>query len=130
MPHPRSLVRLVAGAALVASSCVAQAQTEITIAVAGPMTGPVASIGEQMRRGAELAAEAINAVGGVGGGRIRFVVEDNACNPKRAVAFANRLVSRGVKLVDGHACSGSSMPASEVYAEAGVLMMSPASSNP
>src|SRR5579871_5126442 len=103
---------------------------DITIAVAGPMTGAVASIGEQMKRGAETAAAAINDAGGVNGRKIKIVVEDDACDPKQAVAVANRIVSQQIKFVDGHACSGSSIPASEVYADNNVLMMSPASSNP
>ncbi|MGF9762820.1 branched-chain amino acid ABC transporter substrate-binding protein [Microvirga sp. 0TCS3.31] len=115
--------------ALLVSAGFAQA-AEITIAVAGPMTGAVASIGEQLKNGAELAAQAINKNGGVNGNTIKIVVHDDACDPKQAVAIANRIVSDGVKFVDGHACSGSSIPASEVYAEADVLMMSPASSNP
>ena len=103
---------------------------DITIAVAGPMTGPVASIGDQMKRGAEAAAQAINEAGGVNGKKIKIVVEDDACDPKQAVAVANLIVGQQIKFVDGHACSGSSIPASDVYAENNVLMMSPASSNP
>ena len=103
---------------------------DITIAVAGPMTGPVASIGDQMKRGAEAAAQAINDAGGVNGNKIKIVVEDDACDPKQAVAVANLIVGQQIKFVDGHACSGSSIPASDVYAENNVLMMSPASSNP
>lgn len=103
---------------------------EITIAVAGPMTGPVATIGEQIKRGAELAAEAINKSGGVDGKTLKIAIFDDACEPKQAVAVANRIVSEGIKFVNGHACSGSSIPAAGVYAEAGVLMMSPASSAP
>jgi branched-chain amino acid transport system substrate-binding protein len=103
---------------------------ELTIAVAGPMTGPVASIGEQMKRGAEAAAAAINQAGGVNGRKIKLVIEDDACDPKQAVAVANLIVGQQIKFVDGHACSGSSIPASEVYADNSVLMMTPASSNP
>ena len=103
---------------------------DITIAVAGPMTGPVASIGEQMKRGAEAAAAAINDAGGVDGRKIKIVIEDDACDPKQAVTVANLIVGQQIKYVDGHACSGSSIPASDVYAENNVLMMSPASSNP
>jgi len=103
---------------------------DITIAVAGPMTGPVASIGEQIRRGAELAAEAINKNGGVNGKMIKISIHDDACDPKQAVAIANRILSAGIKFVDGHACSGSSIPAAEIYGESNVLMMSPASSAP
>jgi branched-chain amino acid transport system substrate-binding protein len=103
---------------------------DITIAVAGPMTGPVASIGDQMKRGAEAAAAAINEAGGVSGRKIKIVVEDDACDPKQAVAVANIIVGQQIKFVDGHACSGSSIPAADIYAESNVLMMSPASSNP
>ena len=115
--------------ALLASMGFARAE-DVTIAVAGPMTGAVASIGEQLKHGAELAAQAINKAGGVNGKNVKIAVYDDACDPKQAVAIANRIVSDGIKFVDGHACSGSSIPASEVYAEADVLMMSPASSNP
>ena len=94
------------------------------------MTGPVASIGEQMKRGAETAAAAINEAGGVNGRKIKIVIQDDACDPKQAVAVANRIVGQQIKFVDGHACSGSSIPAADVYADNNVLMMSPASSNP
>ncbi|WP_046862866.1 branched-chain amino acid ABC transporter substrate-binding protein [Microvirga massiliensis] len=114
---------------LLAATGIARAQ-DITIAVAGPMTGSVATIGEQLRHGAELAAEAINKNGGVNGKLIKILVQDDACDPKQAVAIANRIVAAGIKFVDGHACSGSSIPAADVYAENSVLMMSPASSNP
>ncbi|MCB8823149.1 branched-chain amino acid ABC transporter substrate-binding protein [Microvirga rosea] len=114
---------------LLAAAGAARAQ-DITIAVAGPMTGAVASIGEQIRRGAELAAEAINKNGGVNGKKIQISIQDDACDPKQAVAIANRILSAGIKFVDGHACSGSSIPAAEVYGENNILMMSPASSAP
>lgn len=116
-------------AALVMSAGAALAD-EIEIGVAGPMTGQLANIGDQFRQGAEAAAKAINENGGVLGKQIKLVIEDDVCDPKQAISVANRLVANGVKFVDGHACSGSSIPASAVYAEAGVLMMSPASSNP
>ena len=94
------------------------------------MTGPNASIGEQMKHGAELAAEAINKQGGVAGKSIKIEVEDDVCDPKQAVSVANRILGDGIKFVDGHACSGASIPASQVYGDAGILMMTPASSNP
>jgi branched-chain amino acid transport system substrate-binding protein len=123
------LILPMAGLAMSALAAPASAQ-DITIAVAGPMTGPVASIGEQMKRGAEAAAAAINEAGGVNGRKIKIVVQDDACDPKQAVAVANVIVGQQIKFVDGHACSGSSIPAADVYADNNVLMMSPASSNP
>ena len=103
---------------------------DIVIAVAGPMTGPVAAIGDQMKRGAETAAAAINEAGGIAGRNVKIVVEDDVCDPKQAVAVANLIVGQQIKFVDGHACSGSSIPASDVYNDNKVLMMSPASTNP
>ncbi len=108
----------------------AQAQEDIVIAVAGPITGQLATIGDQFKTGAQAAADAINAAGGVNGRQIKLSIQDDVCDPKQAVSVANRIVAEGIKFIDGHACSGSSIPASAVYAEAGVLMMSPASSNP
>ena len=124
-----SLILSLTGLGLMALTAPVLAE-DITIAVAGPMTGPVASIGEQMKRGAEAAAAAINDAGGVNGRKIKIVIEDDACDPKQAVAVANLIVGQQIKYVDGHACSGSSIPASDVYADNNVLMMSPASSNP
>jgi branched-chain amino acid transport system substrate-binding protein len=108
----------------------APARAEIRIAVAGPMTGPSAPIGEQFRRGAEAAVADINAKGGVNGEKLALEVGDDVCDPRQAVAVANQLANRGVVFVAGHYCSGSSIPASDVYAEAGVLQISPGSTNP
>lgn len=106
------------------------AQAEIVIAVAGPMTGQYASFGEQMRNGAMLAVEQINAAGGVNGEMLRLVVGDDACDPRQAVNVANQFAGQGVVFVAGHFCSGSSIPASAVYAEEGIIQISPASTNP
>lgn len=106
------------------------AVADINIATAGPMTGQYASFGEQMRRGAEMAVADINAAGGVLGQKLKLHVGDDACDPKQAVAVANKLASDGVVFVAGHFCSGSSIPASKVYEEEGLLQISPASTNP
>ena len=104
---------------------------EIVIGVAGPMTGDLAVFGEQLRRGAEQAVEDLNAGGGVLGKPVRLVIGDDQCDPRRAVQVANDLVKQGVVFVDGHFCSGSSIPASEVYgAEKTILQMTPSSTNP
>ena len=125
-------IKYLASAALIGmllSSQTARAD-EITFAVAGPMTGQLATIGDQFRHGAQAAVDEINAKGGVLGKQIKLDFEDDQCDPKQAVSIANRIVGNGVMFIDGHACSGASIPASAVYAEAGALMMSPASSNP
>ena len=120
---------LLAGAALglVFSS---PALADIVIATAGPMTGQYASFGAQMKAGAEMAVEEINAAGGVLGEQLKLEIGDDACDPKQAVAVANQFAGLGVQLVAGHFCSGSSIPASAVYAEEGIVMISPASTNP
>lgn len=114
---------------VLANSGLALAQ-DIPIAVATPVTGPLAQIGDQYRRGAEAAAKDINDKGGVLGRKIAIVVEDDACDPKQAVSIANRIVAEGIRFVDGHACSGSTIPPSAVYADAGVLMMTASASSP
>jgi branched-chain amino acid transport system substrate-binding protein len=106
------------------------ARADITIAVAGPMTGQYASFGEQMRRGAVMAVKDINAAGGVLGQKLKLEIGDDACDPKQAVAIANGFASKGVRFVAGHFCSGSSIPASDVYADEDILQISPASTNP
>ena len=119
---------LAAAAGFVLSAGVAQA--DVKIAVAGPFTGQLASFGEQLKRGAEMAVEDINAAGGVNGEKIELLYGDDQCDPKQAVSVANNLVNQGVTFVAGHFCSSSSIPASDVYAEEGIPMITPASTNP
>ncbi len=113
-------------AALSASTALA----DITIAVAGPITGQYAAFGEQLKKGAEQAVADINAAGGVNGEQLVLEIGDDACDPKQAVAVANQFVSKGVKFVAGHFCSGSSIPASSIYAEEGIIQITGASTNP
>ena len=103
---------------------------DINIATAGPMTGEYAAFGEQMKRGAEKAVYDINAKGGVMGKNLALSIGDDQCDPKQAVAVANVFVSKGIVFVAGHFCSGSSIPASSVYHDEGILQMTPASTNP
>jgi len=121
---------LVAAVAVGAFSMPTVASADITIAVAGPMTGDLAAFGEQLRRGSEMAVKDLNAAGGVNGEQVKLEIGDDQCDPKQAVQVANDLVKKGVVFVAGHFCSGSSIPASEVYAEEGILQMTPASTNP
>ena len=106
---------------------VGAARADVVIGVALPRTGNVAAIGDQVGRGAEAAVKLINDGGGVLGQPLVLDIEDDACDPRQAVSVANRLVQAGVKLVVGHVCSGASMAASDVYAENGVVMVTPAS---
>ena len=106
------------------------AAQDITIAVAGPMTGQYASFGTQLRNGAEAAVADINAAGGVLGKQLKLTVNDDACDPKQARAIAEKIANAKIPFVAGHYCSSSSIPASEAYAEGGVLQITPASTNP
>jgi branched-chain amino acid transport system substrate-binding protein len=94
------------------------------------MTGQYASFGTQLKNGAELAVADINAAGGVLGRKLKLDVGDDACDPKQARAIAEKLASAKIPFVAGHFCSSSSIPASEAYAEANVLQITPASTNP
>lgn len=103
---------------------------DVTVGVAGPMTGSYATFGAQFKAGAEAAVADLNAAGGVLGKKLKIEIGDDACDPKQAVAVANKMAGLKVPLIAGHFCSGSSIPASAVYNEAGILQISPASTNP
>lgn len=102
----------------------------VTIGLSAPLTGDNAMIGEQVLQGAKLAVDKINQAGGVLGRQIKLQPEDDACDPKQAVAVANKIVADRIQFVVGPACSGAAIPASDIYQEAGTVMMSPVSSNP
>jgi branched-chain amino acid transport system substrate-binding protein len=106
------------------------AHAQIKVGVAGPLTGSNAAFGTQLKTGADLAISDINAAGGLLGKKLVLVAADDACDPKQAVTAANTLVTDGVVMVDGHFCSSSSIPASAVYTDAGIIQISPASTNP
>jgi branched-chain amino acid transport system substrate-binding protein len=130
MLYPKSTMAAAAAASMVLVASLGTAQADITIGTAGPMTGQYAVFGAQMLAGAEQAVKDINESGGVLGEKLVLRIGDDACDPRQAVAVANQLVSQGVVFVAGHFCSGSSIPASDVYHEEGILQISPASTNP
>lgn len=123
---------LLAGAAFsfAAALNAGTALADITVAFVGPITGQVAALGEQGRQGAQRAVDDINAAGGINGEKLVLEIGDDACDPKQAVNVANQMASDDVKFVAGHLCSGASIPASKVYEDEGILMITPASTNP
>ena len=125
--YKKGFLALAVAAALGVS---AFAQADIKIGVAGPMTGANAAFGEQYMKGAQAAADAINASGGVNGEKIVLVKGDDACEPKQAVTVAKDLTNQKVAGVVGHFCSSSTIPASEIYDEAGIIAITPGSTNP
>jgi branched-chain amino acid transport system substrate-binding protein len=106
------------------------ANAQIKIGVAGPITGPNAAFGAQLKNGAEQAVEDINAAGGLNGQKLQVVIGDDVSDPKQGVSIANKFAAEGVKMVVGHFNSGVSIPSSEVYQEAGIIQITPASTNP
>jgi len=118
------------GTFLILAATTSQAHADITIGLASSFTGANAFFGEQMQRGAEQAVADINTAGGVNGDKLVLQQSDDACDPKQAVSVANGMVSHNIKFVIGHACSAASIPASKIYNEEGVMMITPVSTNP
>ena len=106
------------------------AKADITIGVAGPFTGDLAAFGDQLKAGAVQAAADINAAGGVLGEKIVLEFGDDQCDPKQASSVAEQMAAKKVPFVLGHFCSGPSIPASAVYADAEIVQISAASTNP
>lgn len=111
----------------------ASAQQVVKIGHVSPTSGPVAHLGKDMENAARMAVEELNARGIViGGQKVRFqlVAEDDASDPKQGTAVAQKLVDAKVKGVIGHLNSGTSIPASKIYNEAGIPQISPATTAP
>ena len=122
---------LLAGIALGATLAMAGvASAQIKLGVAGPLTGPNAAFGAQLKNGVEQAVEDINAAGGILGQKIQVFMGDDVSDPKQGVSVANKFVGDGVKFVVGHFNSGVTIPASEVYQENGMLVITPSATNP
>jgi branched-chain amino acid transport system substrate-binding protein len=124
----KALLSAAALTALLALS--GSAWADILIGVAGPITGPNAAFGAQLQKGAEQAAADINAAGGINGEKIVLSIGDDVSDPKQGISVANKFVADGVHFVVGHFNSGVTIPASEVYAENGVLVITPSATNP
>jgi len=122
--------RLSLAATLLALASCQKKEDTIKIGLSGVQSGPDAAIGAAPVNGSKLAIEEWNAKGGVLGKRIEIVVRDDEGKPKTATAVAQELVSAGVVAVVGHFNSGCSIPASEVYDQAGIVQITPASTNP
>ena len=117
---PLALSLLLAGAA----------HAQLKLAVAGPVTGANAAFGAQLTQGVQQAVEDINKAGGILGQKVEVEIGDDVSDPKQGVSVANKFVGDGVKFVVGHFNSGVTMPASDVYAENGILFITPSATNP
>lgn len=110
--------------------------TEVVVKIGhvAPLTGPIAHLGKDNENGARMAADEINAAGGIKVGdkvfKLELVAEDDKADPKEGTLAAQKLVDAGVVAVVGHLNSGTSIPASKIYADANVTQISPSATNP
>ena len=120
-------------ASLVMASGLSAAQQVVKIGHVGPLSGAIAHLGKDNENGARLAIEELNAKGvKIGGKAVKFelVPEDDAADPKQGTAAAQKLVDSKVSGVIGHLNSGTTIPASKIYSDAGIPQISPSSTNP
>ena len=125
----RNILRTMTAALMTAAALAGPAWADITIGVAGPITGPNAAYGAQYKAGVE-AAVAQSRRAALTGEQLTVVVGDDVSDPKQGVSVANKFVADEVKFVVGHYNSGVTIPASEVYAENGILFVTPTATNP
>jgi branched-chain amino acid transport system substrate-binding protein len=115
------------------SAAVPADAVEVKIGHVAPLTGPIAHLGKDNENGARLALEEINKAGLTIDGKkvvLTLVPEDDAEDPKTATQVAQKLVDAKVVGVVGHLNSGTSIPASRIYSDAGITQVSPSATNP
>jgi branched-chain amino acid transport system substrate-binding protein len=126
--------KLTVVASLVAASSLSLAQDQVVkIGHVGPISGAIAHLGKDNENGARLAIEELNAKGvTIGGKKIKFelVAEDDAADPKQGTAAAQKLVDAKISGIIGHLNSGTTIPASKIYNDAGIPQISPSATNP
>ncbi|AHB01490.1 leucine-, isoleucine-, valine-, threonine-, and alanine-binding protein precursor [Brucella ceti TE28753-12] len=103
---------------------------DVLVGIGIPVTGPNAVYGAQIQKGAEAAIKEVNDAGGINGEKIAITIGDDVSDPKQRISVANKFAADGVKFVIGHFNSGVTIPASQVYAENGILEISPGATNP
>ncbi|RUX30216.1 branched-chain amino acid ABC transporter substrate-binding protein [Mesorhizobium sp. M7A.F.Ca.US.011.01.1.1] len=96
------------------------AAADIKIGIVAPMTGQLASEGQDMENAVKMAIDAVNAKGGVNGDKIITTTADDACDPQQAVTAGSKLVSEGVTAIVGGYCSGAVLPTLKIYGDAGI----------
>ena len=120
-------------AVLSLTSALVSAQQVVRIGHVAPLSGAIAHLGKDNENGARLAIEELNAKGiKIGAQTVKFelVAEDDAADPKQGTAAAQKLVDSKVSGVIGHLNSGTTIPASKIYSDAGIPQISPSSTNP
>ena len=120
-------IEAIALAGLLGLGLAQPAQAQLKLGLAAPITGNSAAFGAQLKNGTTQAVEDINKAGGIGGKTIELSTGDDASDPKQGVSVANKFASEGVKAVVGDFNSGVSIPSSDVYQDAGIIQITPAS---
>lgn len=114
-------------------SATTQAAAEIIkIGAAAPLTGPQSHLGKDNENGTKMAIEEANAKNIViGGKKVRFelVSEDDQADPRMGTVVAQKFVDQQVKGVIGHLNSGTTIPSSKIYFDAGIVQISPSATN-
>jgi branched-chain amino acid transport system substrate-binding protein len=126
------LIPVAAAVAFLASTASAQDMV-VKIGHVGPTSGSIAHLGKDNENGARMAIEDLNAKGvTIGGKKAKFelLAEDDGGDPKQGTAAAQKLVDAKVNGVIGHLNSGTSIPASKIYSDAGIPQISPSATNP
>ena len=127
-------LKLIAGAAVVSLAGVAAAQDAVVkIGHIGPTSGAIAHLGKDNELGARMAIDELNAKGvTIGGKKVKFelLAEDDAADPKQGTAAAQKLMDSKVQGIVGHLNSGTTIPASKIYSDAGIPQISPSATNP
>jgi len=129
----RNTFKLGLVASLLMSCGLVAAQQVVKIGHVAPLSGAIAHLGKDNENGARLALEELNAKGiKIGGQAVKFelVAEDDAADPKQGTAAAQKLVDSKVNGVIGHLNSGTTIPASKIYSDAGIPQISPSATNP
>ncbi|HWS74787.1 MAG TPA: branched-chain amino acid ABC transporter substrate-binding protein [Quisquiliibacterium sp.] len=127
------LMSMAFAAAFALGAGAAGAQTVVKIGHVGPMTGNIAQLGKDNEAGAKMAIDELNAKKvKIGGQEVKFELlsEDDAADPKQGTAAAQKLVDAKVNGVIGHLNSGTTIPASKIYSDAGIPQISPSSTAP
>ena len=106
-----------------------EARDPVKIGISAGVTGAFAAFGMQLKNGASQAIEDINKAGGIKGRTVEALYGDDASDPKQGVSVANKFAADGVKMVVGALASGVSLPASDVYLDAGIIQVTPSSTN-
>lgn len=106
------------------------AASDVTIAVAAPLTGPQAAEGKALAASAARAIAAANTDGGLGGRTLTLITHDDACDDEQAVSAATAIVALKPDLVVGHPCGAAALAAARVYGGAGVLFIATAPRHP